>query len=227
MMDKQSLRQVMKDRRRALTQETEANLSQKLCSRILCWPAYKKANLILAYYPCNREADLRPLLENALSCKKQVALPRVFGKRHMEFLLIRNFNDLEKGAMGLMEPKRSLPVLKLCHFSKTVQLQNDRSGEILGKDSLALMLIPGLAFCRTALQGREVIGRLGYGGGFYDTYLARLGHEREGSLPETFLTTCGVAYDFQIMAEDGFPVEDHDLFLEYLVTEKNIYGQEE
>lgn len=226
-MDKQSLRKTMKDRRQALPQETAAGLSQMICDRLLSWPVYKKADVILAYFPCNREADIRPLLETALASGKQVALPRVLGKRHMDFLLIQDFSDLEKGAMGLMEPKKSLPVLNPCYFSKTDRSKNDKIGEIHGKEHLILMLIPGLAFCRTALMAKEVIGRLGYGGGFYDTYLARLGQKRESLHLSASLAACGVAYDFQIIAEDGFPLENHDLFLRYLVTEKSIFGQEE
>ncbi len=63
---------------------------------------------------------------------------------------------------------------------------------------LDLILVPGLAF---DLQGR----RLGRGKGFYDQLLAAA----RG-------TTCGVAFDEQIVAE--VPVEEHDIRLSCILT---------
>jgi 5-formyltetrahydrofolate cyclo-ligase len=63
---------------------------------------------------------------------------------------------------------------------------------------LDLILVPGVAF---DLHGR----RLGRGKGFYDRLLA----DMRG-------TTCGVAFDEQIVAE--IPVEPHDVHLDYLLT---------
>ncbi|MEY2466031.1 MAG: 5-formyltetrahydrofolate cyclo-ligase, partial [Verrucomicrobiota bacterium] len=63
---------------------------------------------------------------------------------------------------------------------------------------LDLILVPGVAF---ELHGR----RLGRGKGFYDRLLA----DMRG-------TTCGVAFDEQIVAE--IPVEPHDVHLDYLLT---------
>jgi 5-formyltetrahydrofolate cyclo-ligase len=63
---------------------------------------------------------------------------------------------------------------------------------------LDLILVPGLAF---DLQGH----RLGKGRGFYDQLLVTL----RG-------TTCGVAFDEQIVPE--VPVEPHDIRLDYLLT---------
>jgi 5-formyltetrahydrofolate cyclo-ligase len=63
---------------------------------------------------------------------------------------------------------------------------------------LDLILVPGVAF---DLHGR----RLGRGKGFYDRLLA----DMRG-------TTCGVAFDEQIVTE--IPVEPHDVHLDYLLT---------
>jgi 5-formyltetrahydrofolate cyclo-ligase len=63
---------------------------------------------------------------------------------------------------------------------------------------LDLVLVPGVAF---NLQGR----RLGRGKGFYDQLLALV----RG-------TTCGVAFDEQIVAE--IPVEPHDIHLNCILT---------
>jgi 5-formyltetrahydrofolate cyclo-ligase len=68
----------------------------------------------------------------------------------------------------------------------------------LSSISLDLILVPGVAF---DLQGR----RLGRGNGYYDQLLKGL----RG-------TTCGVAFDQQIIGE--IPVEPHDAPLDYVLT---------
>lgn len=71
---------------------------------------------------------------------------------------------------------------------------------------LDLLLIPGLAFDR---QGH----RLGYGGGCYDRFFHRL-NEKAVKL--------GVAFDLQIF--DEIPYENHDQFLDGLITESGFYS---
>jgi len=63
---------------------------------------------------------------------------------------------------------------------------------------LDLLLVPGVAF---DLHGR----RLGRGKGFYDQLLAVASG-----------TTCGVAFDEQIVKE--IPVEPHDIFVDCILT---------
>jgi 5-formyltetrahydrofolate cyclo-ligase len=67
----------------------------------------------------------------------------------------------------------------------------------------ALLLVPGLAF-------DEAGGRLGRGGGVWDRTLA--------GLPGAF--TCGVGYEFQIVA--SLPRESHDRAVAALVTERGV-----
>lgn len=67
-----------------------------------------------------------------------------------------------------------------------------------------LMILPGLAFSSAG-------DRLGYGGGYYDRYLA--------SLSEPPIC-CGVGYEFQLIEE--LPREPHDHRLELLVLPDRI-----
>ena len=80
----------------------------------------------------------------------------------------------------------------------------------LQKDSAVLpdiILVPLVAFDR---QGR----RLGYGGGYYDRTL------RELSRIKSFITI-GMGYASQEC--EMIPAEDHDVTLDYIVTEKEVY----
>ena len=67
-----------------------------------------------------------------------------------------------------------------------------------------LMLVPGVSFDPA---GR----RIGYGGGFYDTYLQKM----EGC------HTFGLAFEVQMA--DQIPAEAHDIRMEYVMTEKRCW----
>lgn len=69
------------------------------------------------------------------------------------------------------------------------------------KDEQALLIVPGVAFDRNR-------HRCGYGQGFYDRYLSA--HPQHA--------TIAIAFDFQIM--DEVPADEHDIFPQVLITEK-------
>jgi len=65
-----------------------------------------------------------------------------------------------------------------------------------------LFLVPGVAFTETGV-------RVGRGKGYYDRYL----HNHSG-------LKIGLCFEFQILSE--LPREDHDVLMDYLVTEKRV-----
>ena len=69
----------------------------------------------------------------------------------------------------------------------------------------AVILMPGLVFDRKK-------HRIGYGGGYYDRYLA--GHTEH--------ITAALCYAFQII-EENLPWEEHDILPDYIITEKEIF----
>ena len=73
---------------------------------------------------------------------------------------------------------------------------------LVAPEDIDLVVVP----CATGdAQGR----RLGYGGGYYDRYLPRT------RCPAVLLCRT------HVMRED-IPMEDHDVFMDYLITEKGI-----
>ena len=54
--------------------------------------------------------------------------------------------------------------------------------------------------------------RLGYGGGYYDRYLAKFGNNR--------LTKIGIGFSFQKVK--SLPIEKYDQKLNFIITEKNL-----
>jgi len=73
---------------------------------------------------------------------------------------------------------------------------------------LGVVFVPGLAF---DLQG----GRLGYGGGYYD----RFAESSQNNVSKPFWL--GIAFEEQLL--DEVPLEMHDLKMDGLITEKNMY----
>lgn len=159
-MNKKELRAMIRAQKRAMTPEEIDNRSKKLCELFLQSDAYKNAKTIYGYLPYNQEVRTVPMLEQALKDGKRVAVPKCYGDE-MKFLFMDDLSKVEKGYAGIPEPIADEPV---------------------ADDETALVLMPGMAFDP---QGH----RIGYGGGFYDKFLAQ-----EPNHP-----TLALCYDFQVL----------------------------
>lgn len=142
-MDKQALRKMIREKKRAMTEMQIEEASARLAQQLYQSPLYRQATTIYGYLPYNQEVRTIPMLEQALAEGKRVAVPKVYGDE-MRFLYIDDLSRVEKGYAGIPEPIDDEPV---------------------AEDPTALVLMPGLAFDR---MGR----RIGYGGGFYDKFLS-------------------------------------------------------
>ena len=79
---------------------------------------------------------------------------------------------------------------------------------------LDLIIVPAVAFDYSK-------NRIGFGGGYYDTFLSRiLLNDQNNGKNRNKPLIIGVCYDFQLI--DYIPSEDHDIKMDYIVTEKNI-----
>lgn len=159
-MDKQQLRKAIREKKRAMTPEEIERRSEILARLFLETPVYRQARTLYGYLPYNQEVRTIPILEQALRDGKQVAVPKVYGDT-MRFLLLEDLTQVAKGYAGIPEPIADGPV---------------------AQDPAALVLMPGLAFDP---QGH----RIGYGGGFYDKFLAQ----------EPEHPTVALCYDFQVL----------------------------
>lgn len=148
---------------------------------------FKRAQSIHAFWPLEnrREVDLRPLLREARQRGKQVWLPIVSGER-LVHAPYDSDDSLHRGAFGVMEPS----------VEKALSdIQPD------------LILLPAMAM---DAAGR----RLGYGGGYYDRFLADL-HER-GHFPPLL----AAAFSLQIV--ERVPVEPFDVPADGTASEQGI-----
>lgn len=160
-MNKQELRCAIRERKRAMTEEEIVERSNALAEKFYHTPAYQAASTIYGYLPYNQEVRTVPMLQRALDDGKRVAVPKVYGEE-MRFIYLEDLTQVSKGYAGIPEPIADAPV---------------------AEDKQALVLMPGLAFDP---QGH----RIGYGGGFYDRFLAREPHH----------PTLALCYEFQMQA---------------------------
>ena len=176
-MDKTELRRRIREKKRAMTPEEIEERSRELGRRFAATEAYRRAKTIYGYMPYNQEVRTVPMLEQALRDGKKVAVPKCYGDE-MKFIYLDDLTKVSKGYAGIPEPIADEPV---------------------AHDETALVLMPGLAFDP---QGH----RIGYGGGFYDKYLAA--HRQH--------VTLALCYDFQMFAH--LDVDDYDISVQYVLS---------
>ena len=159
-MNKQELRKAIREQKRAMTVEQIEEKSRQLGELFLASDAYKNAKTIYGYLPYNQEVRTVAMLEQAMRDGKRVAMPKCYGDE-MRFIFMDDLSKVEKGYANIPEPIEDEPI---------------------ADDVTALVLMPGMAF--------DPYGhRIGYGGGFYDKFLAK-----EPNHP-----TLALCYDFQMV----------------------------
>ena len=159
-MDKKELRRAIRERKRAMTLDEIESRSRKLGELFAASEAYQKARTIYGFLPYYQEVRTVPMLERALAEGKRVAVPKCYGDE-MKFIYLDDLTQVEKGYAGIPEPIADGPI---------------------ADDPQALVLMPGLAF--------DPAGhRIGYGGGFYDKFLAQ----------EPEHPTLALCYEFQML----------------------------
>lgn len=180
----EDIRRACKTARACLDAQTGREESGRICRHITESMPYRKAGQIFCYYPLegSGEADILPAAERALAEGRKVAFPRVSGKR-MEFIAVNDLaGSFREGSFHVMEPVGEAVLMPIEH---------------------TLILVPGVAFDRAG-------GRLGYGGGFYDRYLAEY----------PAAVSMGVALGIQIV--DDVMARPWDIPVQYLATGQGI-----
>lgn len=179
---KKNLREKALAKRNSIPAEERREKSRRITEYILQSEAYQKAKRIFSFVSMGSEAETREILEQAWKDGKIVAVPKTEKGRVMYFLRIDFFADLQEGRFGVMEPAGS------------------KEEEIIPEKG-DLFLVPGALFDRKK-------NRIGYGGGYYDTYFEKYEGYRK----------IGLAFSEQI-SETLLPTEKTDIPLDEIVTE--------
>lgn len=179
--EKAALRAALRRQAAALTPAERADSDAALFARFLALPQVAQAETILLYHGMGTEPDTQQLLAPLWAAGKRLALPRCTGPRAMEARVVTPSTPLRRHRYGMWEPGAECPLAE--------------------PEELELILVPGLAF-----DGRG--GRLGQGGGFYDSYLPRC-------------TALTVALCRSCFLLEHVPLEAHDCRVAGILTEQS------
>lgn len=190
--DKAALRRRYAALRDAIPSAERQAAEAAILAQLFSLPAWQTAPVICGYVSVRHEIDLTPVWEAALRTGKIYALPvTLTGAREgrMAFRAVRRTVDLIPARFGLSEPAEHCPTLTPA----------DLNG--------GLVILPGLAFDSQGF-------RLGYGGGYYDRFLASLSQARAS------VTTVGLVH--AVCRAESLLHEPHDYPAHYIIDERRI-----
>lgn len=132
--------------RKKLTPQWKLRADKKIHAKLFLLPIFQRAKIIFLYVSKIDEVDTRAFMLSLLKKKKCVVVPRV-EEKELHLHTIKNFGHLEKGAFGILEPKKHRPEVK--------------------PKSIDVAIVPGIAFDRSG-------HRIGYGHGYFDRLLKKM-----------------------------------------------------
>ena len=140
---KKELRQTVLNQMKSLSEKEKEQADNWLTQHILQSRAYQEAKVIATYLSMPHEVSTADFIKQAQLDGKRVLVPKTYGQGRMIFV---DYDEsrLQKSSFGLMEPI---------------------SEEAVDKTEIDLIHVPGVVFNSQGF-------RIGYGGGYYDRYLA-------------------------------------------------------
>lgn len=171
---KERLRQEMRSRLAALTPSAARAGAERLADRVMTGPEIQGREGIFICLSFGVEIDTWGLVDRLLASGRRVYVPRAVSKTRR--LHVHPYPcPLRRLTFGLSQPRSEAPEISPEDVSSRIDLA----------------LISGLAFDSRGY-------RLGYGGGFFDRFLANRSFR-----------CFGLAYELQQI--EGLPVEAHDI----------------
>ncbi|MDR2531369.1 MAG: 5-formyltetrahydrofolate cyclo-ligase [Oscillospiraceae bacterium] len=181
-MNKAELRRNLLQNRRPDPQKDRLVLEN-----LLSLNEFKKADLVLTYISAESEIDTREFINKCFELGKRVAVPKI-AVHKMMFYEIINLDNTIKGKFGIPEPL-------IIHEADSAHLNEQIN------NNNTFCVVPALACDKRGY-------RLGYGGGYYDRFLA-----------EYIGYSAALCYFDNII---GIPVEAHDCAVDMIITERGF-----
>ena len=145
----------------------------------------KNAENIMIFMDMKNEVRITKLMK--LYPEKSFFIPKITDSKNREMKINRyNENELVLHKFGYYESS---------------------SSDFYNENILDIVIVPAVVFDFEK-------NRIGFGGGYYDTFLKKIRGENKKVL------FVGVCYDFQIV--DEVPTESHDMILNFIVSENKV-----
>jgi len=179
---KNRVRQMMRERREALTHEEKQKKSMRICGHVIS--ILDEGETVMVYASKELEANTIPVIEALLKHGNPVVVPIIVKENtSLRLSYLRDLSALVPSTFGVPEPIGS-------------EIPAD-------PEDIDTILLPMLGFDRKG-------GRLGYGAGYYDRFLAKNPRIRK----------IGIAFSCQ--EADDIPVDKNDIHMNCIVTEDGI-----
>ena len=193
--EKSLLRKQYEALRGSIDPSTRQEASSAIYRQLFELDVWREASLLCGYVSVRGEIDTLPILQKALDEGKTLALPcTITGAREGRMIFRKltppRLDILEVKRFGILEPSEHCPEVSPQELSHS------------------LMLLPGLAFDADGY-------RLGYGGGYYDRYIANA-NDQGVDIPT-------VALSFDCMIVQSLPKNEYDIPAHIIVTERRVH----
>ncbi len=173
-------------RRDNLASEDRSQKSTAVIERLWQLPSFAQVRHLFTYINFRSEVETKPLVRQCLVEGISVAVPVTLPEElRLVACKITDLDlELRPGYCDIPEPDQD-------------------AATIIEPNDIEIVILPGSVF-------DEYGGRLGYGGGYYDRFLAN---------DAPCALRIGLAFEMQIL-KNRLPLMPHDKLLHYLVTEK-------
>lgn len=142
--EKSRLREWFKQQRGAIREEIRLLYDEAIFLRLFSLPQMEMAECVFCFISSGTEVDTYAIIRQLLKSGKTIAVPKILGANGMLAIPFQNWDELERGQLGIFTPIRSDPIQKRIDISIT----------------------PGLGFTPSGK-------RLGFGRGYYDKWFAQ------------------------------------------------------
>ena len=178
---KDKLRKELLQHRSEIDPASKAEYDTWVCDQLYDIVQEWDYQVIHVYIPMGDEINILPLIDNLLKDGRIIIAPKTLPERQLQHLVLQSIKKIEKGVYGTSHPSKSI--------------------EYIG--DIDLIITPGLAY---DYKGN----RLGYGGGYYDTFLTEQSNAH----------AVGLAYPFQRMKY--IPIGSHDIPVNEVISKREM-----
>ena len=195
MKDKSEVRKEIKEKIRATSQEYRDGASAAIAVNALSIPEMHKAKRVLVYFSVGSEPGTLALINKLLESGKKVCLP-----------LCTDFDEegRKTDTVDAMEARQINSFDDLVPGAYGIP-EPKADTKMIPPRKIDLIILPCVSCDRNC-------SRLGHGAGYYDKYLSMV---RPGCFK--------MALCFEEALADEIPVEEHDVRMDAVVTEKTVY----
>lgn len=179
-LEKKALRRRVREQLSALSRSELVRSDDALFEKFLSLPQVEEAQTVFAFWGIpGKEPDTARLVRELVRRGKTVGLPRMLPDHRMEVRRYDPDRPLVTVSFGISEPGEDCP--------------------LIAREAINLVLVPAVCYDRRGY-------RLGFGGGYYDRWLAGFSGVTVGLCREAVL-------------QEAVPTEAHDARVDLLLTE--------